>query len=141
MPLIAEEESMRLVIASSHNGSRYKAVEALFDIGGPALPSILSVIRDRFKAPLGLRDVFPMYQQIGIKRVLELDWRAKAATGGDICFSLHAADDKALISFLEENSAKRDHENADCMAFAISELGKAKDNTAIKALSNYLDFE
>lgn len=142
MPLTADEESERMLIASSHNGSRYKAIEALFEIGPSALPSVIKVIREnRFASPIRLKNALEAYFDIHREDIVHARKDLKAVTMGDLCPSLQNADNKALISFLENNKGKVNHDNSECIAFAISELGKEKETTAIKALLGYLDYE
>src|SRR5579872_719275 len=140
-PMSVEQEFTRMVISSSHFGSRYKAVEALFDIGEPALPSVMKALQDRSAPTIKFKNALDAYASIHREHIALAIKALRDSDGDSLCPPLRHSEDSGLMAFLEENKNGKRSESPDCAAFAILELGKARSYPAIPILIRYLDFE
>ena len=140
-PLSPEQESAQMMISSSHYGSRYKAVEALFRIGEPAVAQLMEVVRDRSVSPIRLKNAVRAYLDIRRENPNGALKRLVSAVAADWCPSLQHVEEKGLISFLEDHQGKANSVDSECVTSAMIQLGLLKSSPAVRVLTGYLDYE
>jgi HEAT repeat protein len=139
-PLSMNEEAVRSLISGSHYTLRYKAIEALFNIGLPAIPNLLHILRDPYAPPIQLKNALDAY--LDIRREDFINARKYVSSEMAIgCPSLQDATEQALISFLEENKGRALNDHSNCVASTIVRLGMSSSLKAIKILLDYINYE
>jgi hypothetical protein len=140
-PLSLDQESARMLVASSHFRNRYKATDALFHIGEPAVPSLIRIIQDPISSPIKLKNALQAYVDIRREAPNAAVRNLRSIIGAERCQSLMKAEDNDLIVFLQKQKTVRSREDWACLSFALLQLGMAKSTAATSVVLDYLDFK
>lgn len=141
-PMSLDEENARMHVASSHHATKYKAVEALFNIGEAAIPSLMGVLRNPATPPIRFKNALAAYVDIRRENPEGARNFLSNTIASDLCSSFQNAKAEMLISFLEENAGKTATiPDSKCVISAIVQLGIVGTAKASKVLTSYLDYK
>lgn len=141
-PMSIDEENARMLVASSHHATKYKAIEALFNIGEAAIPSLIEVLRNPATPPVRFKNALTAYLDIRRENPEDARKFLSNTIASDLCPSFQNAKAEILVSFLEGNAGKTTTaSDSKCVISAIFQLGIVGTAKTSKVLMSYLDYK